>query len=91
MSKSRRAEDTDAAERIAAFNAQWESRLLQRKFEAMAHDASSFLRATAHLFFERLTALALPPSPLNLRLRRSACREFWVLFGRQPAHLFRPE
>jgi uncharacterized protein (DUF2252 family) len=64
MSKSRRAEDTDAAERIAAFNAQWESRLLQRKFEAMAHDASSFLRATAHLFFERLTALALPPSPL---------------------------
>src|ERR1700738_174488 len=64
MSKSRRTEETDAPERIAAFNAQWNSRLLQRKFDAMAHDASSFLRATAHLFFERLTTIALPHSPL---------------------------
>src|SRR5260370_29329225 len=64
MSKSRKTEDTDAVERITAFNAQWDSRLVQRKFEAMAHDASSFLRATAHLFFDRLTRIALPPSPL---------------------------
>src|SRR6516164_7236485 len=64
MNKSPRVEDTDAAERIAAFNAQWNSRLLQRKFDAMAHDASSFLRATAHLFFERLKDIALPASPL---------------------------
>src|SRR6516165_1596652 len=61
---SRRTEDTDATERIAAFNAQWNSRLLQRKFDAMAHDASSFLRATAHLFFERLRAIPVPQSPL---------------------------
>ncbi|MFI5014042.1 MAG: DUF2252 family protein [Hyphomicrobiales bacterium] len=64
MSKSRKTEDTDAVERIAAFNAQWDNRLLQRKFDAMAHDASSFLRATAHLFFDRLKQIVLPPSPL---------------------------
>jgi uncharacterized protein (DUF2252 family) len=64
MNKSPKVEDTDAAERIAAFHAQWHSRLLQRKFDAMAHDASSFLRATAHLFFDRLRGVELPRSPL---------------------------
>ncbi|SEE47170.1 Uncharacterized conserved protein, DUF2252 family [Rhizobiales bacterium GAS188] len=64
MSKSRKTEDTDAVERIAVFNTKWDSRLLPRKFDAMAHDASSFLRATAHLFFDRLVQITLPPSPL---------------------------
>jgi uncharacterized protein (DUF2252 family) len=64
MSKSCKSEDTDAVERIAAFNAQWDSRLLSRKFDAMAHDAASFLRATPHLFHDRLRKIALPPSPL---------------------------
>jgi uncharacterized protein (DUF2252 family) len=64
MSKSRKTEDADAVERIAASNSQWHGQLLTRKFDAMAHDASSFLRATAHLFFDRLGTIALPPSPL---------------------------
>jgi len=64
MSKSRMIEETDAVERIVVFNKQWDGRLLSRKFDAMAHDASSFLRASAHLFFERLAGMALPASPL---------------------------
>ena len=37
---------------------------LQRKFDAMAQDAASFLRATAPLFYYRLKSVRLPPSPL---------------------------
>jgi uncharacterized protein (DUF2252 family) len=64
MSTARKSEDIDAVEQIAVFNAQWESRLLSRKFDTMAHDASSFLRATSHLFYDRLKRVPLPPSPL---------------------------
>jgi uncharacterized protein (DUF2252 family) len=63
MNKSSRIEETDAVEQIASFNAQWDRRLLAAKFEAMAHDAVTFLRATAHLFFDRLRHVELPPSP----------------------------
>ena len=38
MSKPQRIAQTDAVERIASFNAQWDRRLLPLKFEAMAHD-----------------------------------------------------
>jgi uncharacterized protein (DUF2252 family) len=64
MSTSRRSVDTDAVERIAVFSANGDSDLLGRQFDEMARDASSFLRATAPLFRDRLAAIALPPSPL---------------------------
>jgi uncharacterized protein (DUF2252 family) len=64
MSKPQASAQTDAGARIASFNAQWDRRLLPLKFEAMAHDAATFLRATAHLFFDRLRQVELPPSPL---------------------------
>jgi uncharacterized protein (DUF2252 family) len=64
MSTSRRSVDTDAVERIAVFNANGDRNLLGRQFDEMARDASSFLRATVHLFRDRLAAIGLPPSPL---------------------------
>lgn len=64
MSTSRNLVDSDAVGRIATFNVHGDGALLARQFDEMARDASSFLRATAHLFRCRLDAMALSPSPL---------------------------
>jgi len=64
MSTSRRSEDTDAVAHIAAWNAHGDGRLLARQFDEMARDAFSFMRASVDLFYERLSAMSLPPSPL---------------------------
>jgi uncharacterized protein (DUF2252 family) len=64
MNKSNRSVDTDAVERIAALNARGDRNLLARQFDEIARDASSFLRATVHLFRDRLGVIGLPASPL---------------------------
>ena len=55
---------TSAPDLIVSFNAGREAERLALKYKAMRTNAFSFLRGTAHLFYDRLTSKApLPPGP----------------------------
>jgi len=64
MSTSRSSEEIDAVAHIAAFHAHDDKHVLARRFDEMARDAFSFMRSTVHLYYRRLAAVSLPPSPL---------------------------